>query len=121
VSDEVRRLTTDEQRERFHRARRTGGLCAACGRSLGDDETVFVEPLLIGPADGPATRSYGAVGIECASSELRYDVQGREPERCAGCGRGVYYRVASARRQWVSCSRRCANRAGVARHREAKD
>jgi len=51
------------------------------------------------------------VGIECASDELRAIAVDREPERCVGCERPVYYRVESTRRGRALCSRLCRNRA----------
>jgi len=116
VSDDVRRLTTDEQRERFQAARRRGGLCAACGRTLGDDEVVYIESFTIG-----GTYASGPVGIECASAELLRDAKDREPEQCAGCGRGMHYRLADSRRRRALCSRNCANRAEAAKRRQAED
>ena len=58
-------LRTEDGRERFHAARRVGGLCAACGRGLAPDETVYVERFAVGTA-----YAYGPVGVECASAEL---------------------------------------------------
>jgi hypothetical protein len=115
MSDEAGRVTTEEQRDRFHRARREGSLCAACGRVLADDEPVYVELFAFGTEGGRATRAYGPVGVECASAELRYDAQRCEPERCAGCGRPMHYREANVRRRRAVCSRRCAGRADHAR------
>ena len=115
MNDHPRHLTTEPEREWFHAARRRGGMCAACGRSLGDDETVYVEPCAIGPSDGPVTWAYGAVGAECAAPERVREAAGEEPERCAGCGRGMHYRVTEARRKRALCSRRCGNRVTAAR------
>jgi len=120
MSAHVRWLTTDEQRQRFHLARRVGGLCAACGRALGPDEVVYVEPFTIGPEGGPTTGAYGPVGAECAAPAQVRQAESREPERCVGCGRGVYYRMANSRRQRVTCSRRCAARASAARQPKAE-
>ena len=114
MSDEVRRLMTEEQRERLYLARRRGGMCAACGRALGADETVYIEQF-----EGPGSWVTAPVGIECASPELLEQTKGQQPERCAGCGRGVYYRMASSRRQQTLCSRYCVTRA-VATKRSAR-
>jgi hypothetical protein len=114
VSDAVHRLTTEEQRERFHVARRGGGLCAACGRTLGAVETVYVERFAVGTA-----YSYAPVGVECASAGLLERVQGQEPERCAGCGRGIHYWRVDRLRRRVSCSKRCSRRAAEIEHRTA--
>jgi hypothetical protein len=111
TNDDPRRLATEEQRERFHLARRRGGLCAACGRSLEDDEAVYVERFTLRPETGRQTWSYGPVGAECASPERVREAEQAEPERCAGCGRAMHYRLTSARRQTAICSRRCRGRA----------
>jgi hypothetical protein len=118
MSNDPRRLATEEQRERFHLARKRGGMCAACGRSLGPDETVYMEPFKIGPTAGArASMAHGAVGAECAAPEFIRAVEGQEPERCAGCGRGLYYRAPRRGRQQTLCSRNCAYHARVARQR----
>ena len=117
MSPHVRHLTTEEERERFHEARRRGGLCAACGRTLGTEEPVYVEPFTIGPEGGRTTRAYGSVGAECASPEQVRYAGSAEPERCAGCGRGVHYRATHPRRRQALCSRRGAARAGVVRRK----
>ncbi len=110
-------VTTEEQRERLHTARNQGGQCAACGRVLRDEETVYVERFLVEArrpsyADAP-------VGIECASTELLEETARREPERCAGCGRSVHYRAGRKDRRQALCSKPCAGRATAAR-RSAK-
>lgn len=110
VNDEVRRLRTEMQAERLHRARQNGGMCAACGRVLGDDETVYVEAFE--DARGKwANRVTAPVGIECVSAELRLATSGRNPERCAGCGRPMYYGVERAGRQRALCCRAFSARA----------
>jgi hypothetical protein len=116
MSDEVHRLTTEEQRERLHLARRQGGPCAACGRVLGDDEAVYIERF----AD---RRSWvtAPVGVECASPELLEQTKGQQPERCAGCGRGVYYRSARSIRHQALCSRVCGARVQAAKRSKAED
>ena len=114
MNDEVRRLETEEQTERFYRARRRGGECTACGRELTDSETVYIERFT--DVRGRwVNRPRGPVGAECASDELRHAAASREPERCAGCGRPVYYRVESTRRKQALCSQICRNRAAVRR------
>jgi hypothetical protein len=105
VSPVVRSLTTEEDRERFHAARRIGGLCAACGRALAPDEPVYVERFATG-----MSYVHGPVGVECASSELLERTRGWEPERCVGCGRAMYYRAVGPRRVRAICSRRCVSR-----------
>jgi hypothetical protein len=59
-------------------------MCAACGRPLEDGGTVYVEPLVLGPVDGPVTRAAGAVGAECVAPERVREAAGEAPERC-GC------------------------------------
>jgi len=115
MSDDVRRVRTEEQREQFHLARKQGGQCVACGKALGADENVYVERFRIGPMDGWTGYATAAVGAECASPAFLDATQAREPERCAGCGRGVYYRSSVPRRQRAICSRSCIRRAVVAR------
>jgi hypothetical protein len=120
VSDDVRRVTTEAQRERFHLARRRGGQCVACGRALSADETVYIERFEVGPVAGRGTTALAAVGVECASPGFVDEMQGREPERCAGCGRGVYYRRPSTRRRQALCSRACGVQVQVTKVQVAK-
>ena len=94
---------------RFHEARRTAELCAACGRDIVVGETVYIERFTLG-----TLTMYGPVGIECASTELLERTQHQKPERCAVCDRGVFYRAAYRRRQRILCSQLCAGRAGAA-------
>jgi len=124
MSDGPRLLTTDEQRERLHTARRRGGLCAACGRVLEEGELVYMKRLVIDiprPA-GERVGGYRAtmvapVGVECASPAFLTRVEEREPERCAGCDRPVYYSAGHPDRQQALCSRACRSRAAnAARH-----
>jgi hypothetical protein len=114
VSDQARYLETEEQRERFHEARRSGGLCAACGRPFDDGEPVYIE--VFTGYDRPVK---GPVGTECASEEFLDNTRGRDPERCIWCSRPMHYRVAHARRQQAVCSRRCRSRVVAAKHRQA--
>jgi hypothetical protein len=116
------RVTTEEDRERLHAARRTGRLCAACGRTLGDGETAYLERFLVGARalSGSqvvtyASDVYAPVGAECASSAFLEQTAGTEPERCAGCGRGVYYRSIRPTRRQALCSKRCAAHAATAK------
>ena len=74
MSDDPRRLVTQEQWDRLHIARNNGGGCAACGRPLVDGEAVYVEQLVI-DIPRPPGQYVGArrgvaqapVGAECAS------------------------------------------------------
>ena len=119
----MRRLTTDEQRERFYAAKDRGGLCAACGRPLGADEPVYIErvvvdrKLLAAPGARWSHRSAyrdAPLGEECASPEFLARTQGQTPEPCEHCGRPVYYDVARARRLRTLCSMRCTDRVSSA-------
>ena len=60
-------------------------------------------------------RAKGPVGAECASRQLRRDAMSREAERCAGCGRPMYYGVESARRTRALCSQACRHLAAKRR------
>jgi len=114
VNDTVRRLRTEEQAERLHRARRQGGRCAACGREISAGETVYIERFedrrhtWVNVVTAP-------VGVECISNELREDASGREPERCGGCGRPVHYRLKNPRRVQALGSHACEYRAAKRR------
>ena len=125
MSNDVRHLTTDEGRERFARAQTYGRLCAACGRSLGDGETVYVQQIMVD------LKSFAMAGVqwsrktiyrdaplgaECASPTFLARTEGREPEHCAGCGRPMHYAKVRAQRQQALCSKRCSGRAVKARH-----
>jgi hypothetical protein len=121
VSDEQLSVTTEEQRERLHAARNRGGMCAACGRALDDHETVYIERFTVDTRKSPARRGTGRgsvahapVGSECASPDLLRQTEGQEPERCAGCGRPLFYREAYPGRHRALCSRPCAGRASMA-------
>jgi hypothetical protein len=119
MNREQLRVTTEEQRERLHAARRSGRLCAACGRQIGEGETVYIEQFMIPEQltiSGRRTSAARApVGVECASPELRQETEGMEPERCAGCGRPVYYRLHRQARHQALSSRACLNRASAAK------
>ena len=122
MSDGARHLTTDEDRARFTRATIYGGLCTGCGRTLSDDEAVYIEPIavdrkpLTGLGTGWSTKTVKRVaplGWECASPAFLAQMAGREPEVCEGCARPLYYAVQRESRQRSSCSRRCLSRARV--------
>jgi hypothetical protein len=126
LSEEGRRLTTDEQRERLYAARRRGELCTWCGRTLAENELVYVERVEVSlkPFTGPSTRRArrmvrcdALVGAECASPELVRRMEGREPERCEACGRPMYYAVTRATRYQAICSTRCTVRAAYAKRK----
>ena len=114
------RLTTDAERERFSIAHERGGLCAACGRVLGGDEPVYIEPVMIErkPLTAPGAwwserpvRRDAPLGAECASPGFLARTEGRTPEWCANCERPVYYAKIRAGRRWALCSKRCSRRA----------
>ena len=120
MSDEPRQLTA-EARERVDTAKAQGGLCAGCGRDLGVDEPVYMAQVwigmkLFGNPDSLASRTFvdAPFGVECISPVFRVETEGVEPERCDGCGRGVYYQVARTRRRRALCSVRCRRRTGKA-------
>jgi hypothetical protein len=119
--DEIsRHIVTDEQQQRLHDARRTGDLCAGCGRDLTVDEPVWQEGFTR-PGMG-AAMYLAPVGVECVSPSFLALTRDVEPERCAGCGRGVHYlpdapQPGRARIRAV-CSRRCGTRATVANQRK---
>ena len=87
-----RRLATDEERERLYAAKNRGGCCAACGRTLVADEPVYFERFVFWQVGPTRLTTQAPVGRECASPEALARTTGQEPERCAGCGRGLFYR-----------------------------
>jgi hypothetical protein len=119
LSDDPRRVVTQEALDRLHLARNRGGLCAACGKALHLLEPVYWDQLVIDidrSAMGSthySTALEAPVGAECASPEMLEQTRDRQPERCAGCWRGVYYGADRSRRQRALCSRRCAGRANL--------
>ena len=115
MSDDVRRITTEEQLEQFHLARKGGGQCIACGRALANGEAVYIEQFDIRWLTGRGASATAPVGAECASRGFLEEMAGQEPERCAGCGRGVYYRQPSTRRRQALCSRACGARVQTAK------
>ena len=123
MRDAPRRLTTDEERERFATATSRGGFCAACGRVLADDEAIYIEKIGIDlkPLTGPGADWFrktvyrdAPLGAECASPAFLARTAGREPERCEGCDRPVYYAKKRAGRLRAMCSKRCQSRANEA-------
>jgi hypothetical protein len=126
VSDQPRQVTTAEERERFNAAKAKGGLCAACGRVLGVSEPVYIGQMLMdrnafassGVRWGQALgRRDAPLGAECVSPELLAWLERRTPERCAACGRPVYYAKVRAQRRRAICSYACRNRADRAARR----
>ena len=124
MSDRVHRVTTEEGRERLSIARHRGGMCAACGRTLGDDEPVYIERVAFDrkPLTAPGAWWFrptvfrdAALCAGCASPGLLARTTGRTPEPCEHCGRPMYYAKARAQRQRAMCSKRCHNRAAEGR------
>ena len=116
-----RRIQSDERREQLYRAKRSGAVCAGCGRTFGPEEAIYMERLLLGARRlrgshvvTYASDAYAPVGSECASSDLLERTAGTVPERCAGCGRGVYYHPRRPPRRRALCSKRCTARAATA-------
>jgi hypothetical protein len=115
MSDQKYRLDTEEQRERFHAARRHGEVCAACGKAFEQGDVIYIERFGISPTGTRPASAWAPVGRECASPELLERTQNQEPEQCAGCGRGVYYDATRGDRVRALCSLRCTKRADIAR------
>ena len=120
MSDDPRRLVTEEQRERLYAARYRGGLCAACGRVLVEGEPVYIDQVLVDrkPLAAPGagwTRATGLreapLGEECASPAFLARTRERPPERCEWCERPMYYATQRAGRRRALCSKRCLERA----------
>ena len=120
MSDPPLWARTDDQIRLVHTARAEGGLCAACGRRLDPQETVFFERFAVGPRRSwkgtrqPQKRA--PVSAECASTGLLAHAEAADPPSCAGCGRGVVYPGARRSRRWVGCSLRCVARASASAH-----
>jgi hypothetical protein len=120
VTDGRRQLATNEERTRFGVATTYGGICAGCGRTLGAEEAVYIESIMLtlkpltavgaGWSRKAVVRS-AALGRECASPAFLDRTAQEEAERCAGCGRPVHYDGERAGRVRVVCSRRCSSRA----------
>jgi hypothetical protein len=119
VSDDTAAgLVAEMRAEAFDAARAQGGLCAICGRTLADDESVWLERLR-NPRD-PRAMLRAPVGDECASSETLERSEGQDAEPCDGCGRGVHYGARRSNRRTALCSIRCRTRVVVARQRTRK-
>jgi hypothetical protein len=117
MKNDVRRLTT-EKHKRMHAARKAGGLCSICGRALSDSEPVYIDQVMVGMRQfvGPNAHPFpiyilAPVGDECVSAGFLEETKGRDPEPCAGCGRGIFYRKARPNRHRTLCSRRCRSQA----------
>ena len=118
MTDDARRVLTEEERARIQEARRNGGTCAGCGRVLGPDETAWVVRFDV-YGDGRAYW-HAPVGEECVAPAVLGVTEGTTPEPCAGCGRGVIYYPSGYRPRSVAlCSKRCSSRSHLARRKEA--
>jgi hypothetical protein len=111
---EERWAKAEQQIQLMYAARQWAGTCGWCGREIEDDESVYIEEFRVGLKRAtslrpPSHRSLARapVGIECASPTLLQESEGRNPDPCAGCGRGVFYRSTSRARQYARCSRLC--------------
>ena len=122
MSDNARRVLSDEGRVRARLARAYGLVCGACGTPLAEGETVWVQRLGVGPYHSGRGAIYwrAPVCAACASPAFRAEMEGTEPERCGSCGRGVYYQTGHRPRRVARCSKRCGSRYQGARAREAR-
>ena len=116
MSDDAPRPLTEEERARIFEARYDGGLCGRCGRRLVVGETVWKERVDVDATGG--NLRWVPVGAECASPAFRAETEGKEPEGCVGCGRGVYDRTPHALRRRVYCSYRCGRGRRAAHRKE---
>ena len=109
MSDKRRVPAREEPDAAILKAQREGGICAACGRVLSDDEPVWrlrvATRLGWGSHFRPASR-WAFVGRECAAPEAVEASEGRAPVACAGCGRGLHVAVGPGRGA-TTCSTRC--------------
>ena len=113
MSDAARRVLTDEGRARIQDARTRGEVCALCGRELAADEAIWIERVAVNPTG--SIRWLAPLGRECATSAFVRETEGKDPESCVACGRGMYSQSPDPRRAEVLCSRRCAARRQKAR------
>jgi hypothetical protein len=107
-----RRLTTDDQRQWLARAKEYGGLCAACGRTLDDGETVYLEPveveLKVSSSWSRRTANRDApLGAECAARDFVERAARSVIDPCEECGRPVFYAIERTVRAHTFCSKRC--------------
>ena len=112
MTDDARRPLSEDERARIHAARRDGGMCTACGRPRAEGEAVWMDRVVVRGEYGDVAHWRVPVGAECVSPEFRRETEGKEPEPCVGCGRGVYYQAAPGRQRRALCSRVCG-RAGT--------
>ncbi len=110
VSDEARWRLSEEERGRIQAAKTLGGTCAVCGRGLGAGETVWIRRFRLREEHGRATTWWVPAGVECVAPEFHRATRGTAPERCATCGRGVYFEPGARSGHRVFCSRACRRR-----------
>jgi hypothetical protein len=120
MSNDPRRLTTQDEREQLYAARYRGGICSACGRTLDEGEPVYWEQVNVGTVGGYTNRPQAPVGSECISPAFLEETEDRESERCAGCARPVYYREPRRGRHLAICSKRCGMRVSNAKRQARK-
>jgi len=122
VSDDARRVLTEEEQALARIAKAYGLTCGSCGKPLAEGETVWIQRLGVGPTySGRGVTSWRApVCGACAAPAFRAETEGAEPERCAGCGRGVHYGAGARRSRLALCSRTCGSRYRRARAKEAR-
>ena len=121
MSDDARRVLSEEERARARLAKAYALVCGSCGKPLAEGETVWMQRLGVGPTYSGRGAIYWRAPVcrACASPALRAETEGAEPERCAGCGRGVHYASGAHRGRVALCSRTCGSRYRLARAREA--
>ena len=120
MTDDARRVLTEEERARVRLARPYGLVCGSCGAPLAEGEPVWIQRLGVGPTSGGRGAIYWRAPVceSCAAPSFRAQTEGADPEPCAACGRGVYYQSTHPRRRFVLCSKRCGGRYQVARARK---
>jgi hypothetical protein len=123
TTDDARRVLTDEERVRAQLARVYGLVWGACGTPLVEGQTVWIERLGVGPTYSGRGAIYWRAPVcgACVSPAFRAVTEATEPERCAGCGRGMYYQVRHPQRRVALCSKWCGGRVTRARAKEARD
>ena len=122
MTDDARRVLTEEEKAVARMAKAYGLTCGACAKPHAVGETVWIERLGVGPTYNGRGAIYWRAPIcgECVSPATRAETEGAEPERCAGCGRGVHYGSRARRSRLALCSRTCGSKYRMARAKEAR-